>query len=53
MRVVDGKIGPADRVVVDGLLRARPGLKVDPKLEEEKTQAIAAAQSPKGNTPQP
>ncbi len=49
MRVVDGKIGPADRVVVDGLLRARPGLKVDPKLEEDKTQAIAAAHSPTGN----
>ena len=28
MRVVEGKIGPEDRVVVDGLLRARPKLKV-------------------------
>jgi len=53
MRVVDGKISLADRVVVDGLLRARPGLKVDPKLEEDKTQAIAAAHSPTGNQPQP
>ena len=32
-RVVDGQIGPDDRVVVDGLLRARPGLKVAPKVE--------------------
>ncbi len=32
MRVVDGEIGPDDRVVVDGLLRARPGLKVDPEV---------------------
>ena len=53
MRVVDGKIGPDDRVVVDGLLRARPGLKVDPKLEADKTQVIAAAHSPTGKSPQP
>ena len=32
-RVVEGEIGPDDRVVIDGLLRARPGLKVNPKLE--------------------
>jgi membrane fusion protein (multidrug efflux system) len=31
LRVVDGKIGPNDRVVIDGLQRARPGLKVHPK----------------------
>jgi len=31
-RVVEGQIGPDDQVVVDGLLRARPGLKVSPKL---------------------
>ena len=42
LRVVDGKIGPDDRVVVDGLLRARPGLKVKPKLEEA-AQAVASA----------
>jgi RND family efflux transporter MFP subunit len=53
MRVVDGKIGPADRVVVDGLLRARPGLKVDPKLEQDNTRVIAAAHSPTGKSPQP
>ena len=33
LRVVEGKIGPEDRVVVDGLLRARPKLKVNPKFE--------------------
>ena len=32
MRVVDGQLGPGDRVVVDGLQRARPGAKVKPKL---------------------
>ncbi len=40
----DGKLSPDDRVVVDGLLRARPGLEVKPKLEEA-VQAIAASQS--------
>lgn len=30
LRVVEGQIGPLDRVVVDGLLQARPRLKVDP-----------------------
>jgi RND family efflux transporter MFP subunit len=42
LRVVDGKIGPDDRVVVEGLLRARPGLKVTPKLEVA-AEAVAAA----------
>lgn len=31
MRVVEGKLAPGEQVVVDGLLRARPGLKVTPK----------------------
>ena len=31
-RAVDEGIGPDDRVVVSGLQRVRPGLKVDPKL---------------------
>jgi membrane fusion protein (multidrug efflux system) len=42
LRVVDGKIGPEDRVVVEGLLRARPGLEVKPKLEEA-AEAVAAS----------
>jgi len=32
LREVTGQIKPGDRVVVDGLLRARPGLKVQPKV---------------------
>jgi RND family efflux transporter MFP subunit len=44
-RVVDGKIGPKDRVVVDGLLRARPKLKVTPKLEEADLRKVAALDS--------
>ena len=43
MRVVDGEVGPADRVVVDGLLRARPGLKVTPKAEAPPAPAAAVA----------
>jgi len=39
-RVVEGQIGLDDRVVVEGLLRARPGLKVSPKLE---APAVAVA----------
>ena len=31
MRVVEGSIAPEDRVVVEGLLRARPNMKVTPK----------------------
>ena len=42
-RVVEGEIGPDDRVVVDGLLRARPGLKVNPKLESAPTATPAVA----------
>ncbi|WP_010586698.1 efflux RND transporter periplasmic adaptor subunit [Schlesneria paludicola] len=34
LREVRGSISLDDRVVVDGLLRARPGLKVSPKQEE-------------------
>lgn len=44
MREVDGKISAQDRVVVDGLLRARPGLKVTPKLEAD-AGALAAKDS--------
>lgn len=45
LRVVQGKIGPDDRVVVDGLLRARPKLKVSPKLEAPPAaKAIASAE---------
>jgi membrane fusion protein (multidrug efflux system) len=43
LRVVEGKIGPEDRVVVEGLLRARPKLKVTPKLEAPEGNRVAAA----------
>jgi RND family efflux transporter MFP subunit len=43
LRVVEGKIGPGDRVVVEGLLRARPKLKVTPKLEAPAGQNVASA----------
>lgn len=43
MRVVTGHIGPEDRVVVDGLMRARPKMKVTPKFEEKGEGAIAHA----------
>jgi RND family efflux transporter MFP subunit len=42
MRLVEGKVGPDDRVVVDGLLRARPKLKVNPQFESA-AQGIARA----------
>lgn len=41
LRVVEGKIGPEDRVVVNGLQRARPGLPVKPV--EQKAEAAAVA----------
>jgi len=34
LRVVEGQIGLKDQVIVEGLLRARPGAKVTPKPEE-------------------
>lgn len=42
MRVVEGKIGPKDRVVIEGLLRARPKIPVIPKFESETKEAVAA-----------
>jgi RND family efflux transporter MFP subunit len=40
-RVVEGKIDLNDRVVIDGLLRARPNLKVNPKDEAAASKAVA------------
>ena len=42
LRVVEGAIGPKDLVVVDGLLRARPKLKVSPKAEAPAAKAVAS-----------
>lgn len=48
LRVVEGAIGPKDLVVVDGLLRARPKLKVTPKPEAPEAKSIASnASSPR------
>jgi hypothetical protein len=43
LRVVEGSIGPKDLVVVDGLLRARPKLKVSPKTEAPASESVASA----------
>lgn len=48
-RVVAGEIGPDDRVVVDGLLRARPGLKVVPKPAGAAAPAVARAAGERGS----
>lgn len=42
MRVVEGQISRNDRVVVEGLLRARPGMKVVPLLEPSAEETAAA-----------
>jgi membrane fusion protein (multidrug efflux system) len=42
MRVVEGRIGPEDRVVVEGLLRARPRLKVNPITAPAEEKDLAA-----------
>ncbi|MHC5538661.1 efflux RND transporter periplasmic adaptor subunit [Singulisphaera rosea] len=48
LRVVEGAIGPKDLVVIDGLLRARPKLKVTPKPEAPEAKSIASnASSPR------
>jgi RND family efflux transporter MFP subunit len=44
LRVVEGKVGPDDRVVVEGLLLARPRLKVTPILEAKDDKAVAVAE---------
>jgi RND family efflux transporter MFP subunit len=44
LRVIKTGIGPDDRVIVNGLMRARPGVVVSPKTEgEQPPQAGAAA----------
>jgi RND family efflux transporter MFP subunit len=42
LREVTGAIGADDRVVVDGLLRARPGLQVAPRVENRDPAAAPA-----------
>jgi len=52
LREVQGQIGPDDRVVVDGLLRARPGLRVTPKIDEA-ARTVAAASASAAASPRP
>lgn len=47
MRVIRDGIAADDRVVVSGLMRARPGMKVTPKTQEQKAQE-QKAQAEKG-----
>jgi RND family efflux transporter MFP subunit len=44
LRVIKDGLGPDDRVVVDGLMQARPGTKVRP--EEQTTKPVASADNP-------
>ena len=46
LRVIKSGIGPDDRIIVNGLLRARPGQAVTPQ-EEGKPGAAQAPQAPK------
>ena len=51
LREVMGSIALEDRVVIDGLLRARPGLKVSPKFDETPpTTTTADAAKPKSSS---
>jgi RND family efflux transporter MFP subunit len=45
LRVVEGSIGPSDLVVVEGLLRARPHMKVTPKFESSPSAAEPVAET--------
>jgi RND family efflux transporter MFP subunit len=46
LRVVEGMIGVRDRVIVDGLLQARPRLKVVPIDDAAETSSVAVAEPP-------
>jgi RND family efflux transporter MFP subunit len=51
LRIVTNGLAPGDRVVVRGVMRARPGAKVTPKTEEETKKADAerkASEPPAG-----
>lgn len=58
MRVVNGNIGLTDRVIVEGLLRARPGMKVVPVMETApvaatSTEGVRLSQSESKSKPAP
>lgn len=48
LRVVEGSIAPEDRIVVEGLLRARPDMKVSPKTAAAPLVAEGAAEPSTG-----
>lgn len=41
MRVVEGSLAETDQVIVEGLLRARPGSKVTPKMDQSPREEVA------------
>ena len=43
LRVIDSGLAPDDRVVVAGIMRAIPGLKVDPQMQSVAPSAGAGA----------
>jgi RND family efflux transporter MFP subunit len=43
LRIIKSGIGPDDRVIVNGLMRARPGIVVSPKTEGEQPPQAGAA----------
>jgi multidrug efflux system membrane fusion protein len=54
MRVIeDGVVTPSDRVIVEGLLRVRPGVEVNPKDAPKQPKPIAKQASPLELAPTP
>lgn len=49
LRVVRGDVGLDDRIVVDGLMRARPNLKVQPVVAQDAPEGEAVAAVPAGD----
>src|SRR3974390_848373 len=47
LRVIKSGLSPDDRVIVDGLMRARPGQKVTPQEQKSVTSVAPAAQAAK------
>jgi multidrug efflux pump subunit AcrA (membrane-fusion protein) len=47
LRVIKSGLGPDDRVIVNGLMRARPGVVVSPKTEGEQPAQQGGATPPK------
>jgi RND family efflux transporter MFP subunit len=45
MRVIEGDVGSNDLVIINGLQRARPGAKVNPKRQESTSVAVASGPS--------